>query len=398
MSTIVQIGKRQLTAESICQHLTTSPLLPQLLREIIIDDLLSEWERSPAAILPTEAELVEYFNALSQSPAYQGMNQVQLSSLAARTLNLQSYKQQGWGHKINSYFLQRKSTLDRYVYSVMQVADGQTAQELFFRIQAGEKTFSELAFKHSEGEEAKDGGKIGPASLINVDPTIAQQLLLLKPGQLSPLFILNQSYLFLRLEAIYSTPLDPQLSQFLLDEMFESWIQQLVAKEIGLAAVTETAIAPDLNPLPALPPAEIEPEEKFTLERGDTDLLINALGNLDSLAPQSQEIVVEESHPQPPTQKLGTISQAPPLEPEELIVPKTFFPNSNKVAPTTQIKPAVVTEPFIKPLDRSYRIKSHRPKMGILIAIGILAIAIGGFFLLREDISSPQPTPSNESN
>ena len=44
------------------------------------------------------------------------------------------------------------------VYSLIRSKDPGVAQELYFRIQEGENTFSELARQYSQGSEAQTGG------------------------------------------------------------------------------------------------------------------------------------------------------------------------------------------------------------------------------------------------
>ena len=59
MLNIASIERRQLTAESICEHVSTSPLLAQLLRQLTIDRILSEWQPAlPARSIPADLELV----------------------------------------------------------------------------------------------------------------------------------------------------------------------------------------------------------------------------------------------------------------------------------------------------------------------------------------------------
>ena len=58
MSNTASIERRQLTAESICEHVSTSPLLAQLLRQLTIDRILSEWQPAlPARSIPADIEL-----------------------------------------------------------------------------------------------------------------------------------------------------------------------------------------------------------------------------------------------------------------------------------------------------------------------------------------------------
>ena len=81
--------------------------------------------------------------------------------------------------------MQRKSQLDRASYSLLRVKDFHLAQELFFRLQAGEATFPELVKQYSQGQEAETGGSIGPHELSIPHPTLAQKIRSLKSGQLA---------------------------------------------------------------------------------------------------------------------------------------------------------------------------------------------------------------------
>ena len=173
MSNIVHIGKYQMTAELIYQHLSRSHFLPQLLREIIIDEVLSQWQSSSPEELVDRQVFEQCYHQVAGLAVNQGLDTNQLVKITQRTIELQKFKHGVWGHKLGSYYLERKLQLDQVVYYIMQLTDGSIAQELFFRIKSDEKTFPELAFKYSQGLEARDGGKIGPIKIANLHPDIA---------------------------------------------------------------------------------------------------------------------------------------------------------------------------------------------------------------------------------
>jgi parvulin-like peptidyl-prolyl isomerase len=235
MPNIASIEHRQLTAENICEHLSTSPLLPQLLRQFTIDRILSEWQ---PALSPTQvnAELDRNSDLSIESSA---------DITVDRDAKLQQFKQEVWGNKLGSYYLTRKSQLDRVVCSIIQVEDGTVAQELYFRICSEPKIFSKLALNYSQGAEAFDGGKIGPIPISRMHPTISTQLQLIKPGQISPLFTIDNFYVFVRLEQVIPAQFDHELRQLLLDELFEQWLKSKVVSEIGIVSVQP--IANELN-------------------------------------------------------------------------------------------------------------------------------------------------------
>ena len=203
MSSTAQSSNPQLTSARLCQYLSTSHLLPQLLRETIVDAVL------------------ETFHERTLSPSRD------------RSVELQQFKQETWGKKVGSYYLTRKSQLDRVVCSMIQVTDGTIAQELYFRICAEPKIFSKLALNYSQGVEAFDGGKLAPTAISKLHPIIAARVLCLQPGEISPLFTIDNFYIFVRLEQIIPAQFDEQLRQVLLDELFEQWLQSQIASKIG---------------------------------------------------------------------------------------------------------------------------------------------------------------------
>jgi parvulin-like peptidyl-prolyl isomerase len=249
MNLALQIGDSQIPVEQILQQLHESQLLPQLLREILIDETIDRVAREYSIDLtPSEEE----FNRLSARVAtitpFQGMSPDQLEEIAARTLKAYKFKQAGWGHKVSSYFETVRDRLDRVSYSLLLVENGSIAQELFFRVQSAENSFAELALTYSQHETAQQGGLIGPILLTEVNPEIASILKRLKPGELSTLFQLDRFYGFIRLNDLIEPKLDENMHQSLLDELFENWIQTQLASEIGTNAdISLTTLASSAN-------------------------------------------------------------------------------------------------------------------------------------------------------
>jgi parvulin-like peptidyl-prolyl isomerase len=261
MPTIASIDNCQLTAEQICQHVSTSPLLPQLLRQIIIDDIFFRWQPS----VPAQSTVAKEGFVVGVAPPVAKRNEnrsdleldrndrieltapldLESATIIDRDTKLQQFKQEIWGSKVGSYYLTRKAQLDKVICSIIQVVDGTIAQELYFRICSEPKIFSKLALNYSQGAEAFDGGKVGPIQISKLHPTISTQLLLLEPGQISPLFTIDNFYVFTRLERVVPAQFDNNLRQVLLDELFEQWLQSKIVSEIGSVSVQN--IQNDLN-------------------------------------------------------------------------------------------------------------------------------------------------------
>jgi parvulin-like peptidyl-prolyl isomerase len=244
MNKALQIGDMQIACSQVLAQLQDSPLLPQLLQEIAIEDTVDRLcAELQLDLTSTPAEFEQLSAQLAGIVTFQGMNSDQITAIATRTLKLQKFKQAGWGNRVSDYYQQVKQQLRRVTYSILQVEDGLLAQELFFRVQSGEQSFAELAIEYSQDEMAAKGGLVGPIPIKEVPPALIQVLSQLNPGGLSPLFQLGRYYGFLRLNQLISPQLDQHLFQVLLDELFDNWIQTQLPKSPELAIVSSANIA-----------------------------------------------------------------------------------------------------------------------------------------------------------
>ncbi|MEM7716323.1 MAG: peptidylprolyl isomerase, partial [Cyanobacteria bacterium P01_A01_bin.68] len=136
MSALLQIGDRAISVDEILPLLKQYGMLPQLLREIVIDN-------ATASITLSEEEVTEAYKQFYQQQQLgdeeqlqawlksRGLGREQLDYLVTRTLRLEKFKQDTWGAKVEPYFLQRKEKLDKVIYSLIRVNDIAVAQELY---------------------------------------------------------------------------------------------------------------------------------------------------------------------------------------------------------------------------------------------------------------------------
>jgi hypothetical protein len=213
-------------------------LLPKLQRELIIDAEL-------ATVICTQAEIFSAYKAFyhkyqinsdADRAAWLKQNHCsleQFEQLVLKTIRLDRFKQTIFGSKVDSYFLQRKSQLDRVVYSLLRVKDVHLAQELFYRIQAGESDFTELVKQYSGGEEAEMNGWVGPHEMSIPHPILAQTLLSLKLGELAAPVQIADWFILVKLEKYLPAQLDKAMRIRLIDELYELWIQGEVHKLVS---------------------------------------------------------------------------------------------------------------------------------------------------------------------
>ncbi len=246
------IRLKTITNSEVANQLKQYGMLPQLAREMIVEEAIANVTLSKEDITKGYRKFYQEQQLNSDTDldrwlVSRGMSRERLDYLVTRTLKLEQFKKDFWGDKLDSYFVQRKITLDRVVYSLIRVKDIGIAQEIYFRIQEGEQSFSELASLYSEGMEAQTGGILGPVELNVPHPILANILAKSQPGQLSPPTRLEEWFIIVRLEKLIPAQLDEAMQQRLLEELFENWINSqlkefLSAKNIGSIMSQKEAI------------------------------------------------------------------------------------------------------------------------------------------------------------
>jgi parvulin-like peptidyl-prolyl isomerase len=230
-ATVLQVGDQTITAAELLPLLAGYRMLPQLLQEILVDQAIATIECTEEEVATAREEFYQRHDLTSDEARQQWlqryrMTEAQLAHLATREFKVERYKQATWGPKLESYFLDRKSQLDKVIYSLIRVKDLGLAQEIYFRVLEGEQSFAELARTYSQGPEAQTDGLIGPVELSVPHPNLAQMLSRSQPGQLLPPSRIGEWVVVVRLERFVPAQLDEPMRRRLLNEFFQTWLQE----------------------------------------------------------------------------------------------------------------------------------------------------------------------------
>lgn len=247
MSTAFKTDTHTISSSDLIPLLARYQLLPQLLRETVIDQAIESIECTPSEIAQACQQFCEQHQLTSTAAktawlAQHDMDLAQFEALAIRPLQINKFKQAMWGGKLKAHFLRYKAKYDKVIYSMLRVKELEVAQELFYRIEAGEQSFAEVVQQYSEGAEKLTGGLTGPVALGQLPHQLAQMLLLCQVGQLWAPFQFKEWYLVIRLEQFIPSQFDAAMQQLLLNELFEAWIQEQLGK-IEKKALSEVALS-----------------------------------------------------------------------------------------------------------------------------------------------------------
>lgn len=231
MTQVLQVGSKAIQADQVLSLLSRYQLLPQLVRNIILEQALAnisctDQERQAAIEKFYQQQQLTSLEAREAWRLERGITQEQMEDLAVQPVLLEKFKTATWEHKVDSYFLTRKASLDQVVYSLIRTRDEGLSQELYFRILEGEQSFSNLAREYSQGPEARTGGLLGPVSLSQPHPTLSKMLSVSQPGQLWSPRAFGEWFVIIRLEEFIPAKLDESMRRRMIDELFDNWLHE----------------------------------------------------------------------------------------------------------------------------------------------------------------------------
>ncbi|AFY73836.1 parvulin-like peptidyl-prolyl isomerase [Synechococcus sp. PCC 7502] len=239
----LEINNQKFLSEELIERVVNYGMIPQLVREIIIDQVTANIEitqdEGKLALQQALQQLnIDSNEKLEQWLRYHCMSMNQLELRAIRALKLTKFKQQKWESKVNFTFLERKQNLERVIYSLIRTKDFCTAQELYFRINEGEQPFDQLAREYSMGPEAETGGLVGPVKLASIDPTLGKILRSIDVGKIHIPTVIGDWIILVRLEKILPAKLDSAMKQRLIDENFNKWLEDSIHQKIKSISIS----------------------------------------------------------------------------------------------------------------------------------------------------------------
>jgi len=197
-----------------------------------------------ASVSLTDQESLQAFQDFCNDQKLSGYEQVEayrqqqllqqedLQFVIERPLRLARLCEQQYLSKAEARFLERKTSLDQIVYSLLRVADSGLARELYLRIADQETDFASAATEYSLGPESKSNGLVGPVPLLQAHPNLAQRLRTNPPGHLIEPFQIEQWWVIVRIESYTPAILDDPTRRTMAKELFEEWLEGEVQKQI----------------------------------------------------------------------------------------------------------------------------------------------------------------------
>ncbi|NJL22248.1 MAG: cyclic nucleotide-binding domain-containing protein [Leptolyngbyaceae cyanobacterium SM1_3_5] len=231
MNSYLKIGDRLLDGDRIIAALVQYELLEPLVGQILVDDAIAEVPLSQQEVFETligstELPMPEDFDRfLLQWCELKNVTSTYLTNVMIRQMRIEKFKQIRFAPKVESAFLQNKSSFDQVEFSLLQTSDFLLAQELHLQLRDDDMDFAFLAQQYAIDSNS---GKIGPVSLSTLPEPIANQLRAQSIGQVGEPIAIDDIYWIVRLDSRTEASLTDRTRASLIDQMYSQWLQSQV--------------------------------------------------------------------------------------------------------------------------------------------------------------------------
>lgn len=212
-----------------------------LIRPLILKDLVAQ--RVAGVTIPREdvqqalttyrkQHRLEDDQALAEHLRDRGIGPSDLIWQLELPLRIREHCREHYLDKAEAHFLKRKQGLDQVVYSLIRVKDAYFARELYLRLLGEEASFADLASQYSEGAEKSTHGIIGPRSLQQAHPVLADKLRTATVGKVIEPFSIAEWWLIARLESHKPASFTPEVGAQMAFELFEESINEALTDKL----------------------------------------------------------------------------------------------------------------------------------------------------------------------
>ena len=188
----------------------------------------------------TEARLIQNYlqeKSIDNDSEYEsylklrGWSEEDLIYVATKVERLSRFRHQVFSQEVELNYLGRKIDIDQVSYSIISVQDADLAFELHQQLNENEVNLEELALKHPGAPDPRlASGRHGPHAISRAHPALIDRLRVGQPDQLWPPFFDQETWIVLRLDQRQGLPLDESVREVLLDDAFETWMQQRISQ------------------------------------------------------------------------------------------------------------------------------------------------------------------------
>jgi hypothetical protein len=233
---LIQLDDHAITGADLLSLSRRGGQLQAMLREWVLEQALAEVEL-PQDLLDQLLQDFKQQQKLDSEEAYVAFLQQRLLdeelvlAMVSRPHKVVRYREERWGPRANSLYLQHKERYDRLRYRRLQATNADVMQEVYFRLKDREESWESLARQVNPSDPTATG-MVGPVAASQVEAPLLSQLRqagegkLLRPLQLGPHTVVAQ------LEEVMPSEFNEELRTLLLRDAFDEWLGEECSRMI----------------------------------------------------------------------------------------------------------------------------------------------------------------------
>ena len=230
-SGVFRMGDHLITIDDIINTIIKNQGLPTLIRNLIIEKAIEDINIPKEKIQELISEMKENQNLQNTEEYMNFLNQQNLSEellieMLCRPHKIVHFREETWGPRINSIYLNKKENYDLVTYRRLESNNADIMQEVYFRLKDKEETWESIA-RQFPGASKDANAIVDSVSVKSVEKPLLQALRNAKKGvPIQPIRVDESSVVVAEIIEFHATRLDDELKAKILGEEFESWLQQ----------------------------------------------------------------------------------------------------------------------------------------------------------------------------
>ena len=194
-----------------------------------LDGILSQWvQRQILRDVLLNQSISEVDSNLDYGDPPVGWTKEDWSLYCQQDQVLLSWCRSHWRQRLEAMFLARKSLLDRVTFRMIRVDNLDLANELYFRIRAGEETLERLSWEFGQGDERFMGGLIKNKRLEDLPSIFYPLITNLKSFEVQVPRKIGKLYAIYQLSDRQQAHFDDSVADLLLMGEFKRWQASVV--------------------------------------------------------------------------------------------------------------------------------------------------------------------------
>ena len=225
---VLSIDERPVSARQLVDLTRRNGQIHSILQELILDHFLKDTELN---IEEQQQLLLEFKqkHILEQDEAYcaflqqRMLDEPLLLRMLCRPHQVVNYREERWGPRANSLYLQRKERYDQIRYQRLEASNTDVMQEVYFRLKDGEESWESLA-RQMQPNNPSPTALIGPIAVGDVEPDILSSLREAGEGKLIQPQLIGSNTVVAELVEVIPSDFNEELRTLILKEAFEEWL------------------------------------------------------------------------------------------------------------------------------------------------------------------------------